>query len=227
MHTPTFCPELTHHAVSYVVPMEVEQTSRGERATHSLLSKNRIVFAGTPIDDSVGNLIVAQLLYLAQNDPTTRFRCTSTPRWCAGRRTGHIRHHAPNPAPGRNRAHRDCLQHGCGALGGCQRQAVRILIHQASAGVQGIAADIESARREILRLNARLKELMAAGAGQSLDQISHDINRDYWMNAHEAKDCGVVDMIVGQTAATAPADRVEAALITSPRGSASRARPAR
>ena len=109
---------------------------------------------------------------------------------------------------------------------GCQVQAVRILIHQASAGVQGIAADIESARREILRLNARLKELMAAGTGQSLDQISHDINRDYWMNAHEAKDCGVVDMIVGQTAATAPADRAEAALITSPRGSASRARPA-
>jgi ATP-dependent Clp protease protease subunit len=72
----------------------------------------------------------------------------------------------------------------------------RILIHQASAGIQGIAADIESARREILRLNARLKELMAAGTGQSLDQISHDINRDYWMSALEAKDYGVVDMIV-------------------------------
>jgi ATP-dependent Clp protease protease subunit len=102
----------------------------------------------------------------------------------------------------------------------------RILIHQASAGVRGNAADIEVHAREILRLIARLKELVAADTGQSLDQISHDINRDYWMSAQEAKDCGVVDMIVGQTAFTAPADRAEAALITSPRGSARRARPA-
>ena len=71
MNTPTFCAELTYHAVSYVVPMVVEQTSRGERGydIFSLLSKNRIVFVGTPIDDSVANLIVAQLLYLAQDDP--------------------------------------------------------------------------------------------------------------------------------------------------------------
>jgi ATP-dependent Clp protease protease subunit len=71
MHTPTFCPELTHHAVSYIVPMVVEQTSRGERGydIFSLLLKNRIVFVGTPTDDTVANLIVAQLLYLAQGDP--------------------------------------------------------------------------------------------------------------------------------------------------------------
>ena len=71
MHTPTFCPELTHHAISYVVPMVVEQTSRGERGydIFSLLLKNRIVFVRTPIDDTVANLIGAQLLYLAQGDP--------------------------------------------------------------------------------------------------------------------------------------------------------------
>ena len=71
MHTPTFCSELFHHAVSYVVPLVVEQTSRGERGydIFSLLLKNRIVFVGTPTDDTVANMIVAQLLYLAQGEP--------------------------------------------------------------------------------------------------------------------------------------------------------------
>ena len=107
---------------------------------------------------------------------------------------------------------------GAGAPGGrCQGQAggtarLRVLIHQASAGVQGTAADIEVHAREILRLDARLKDLMAADTGQSLERISHDINRDYWMSAQEAKDYGVVDMIVGQTATTAAADRAEAAI---------------
>ena len=88
----------------------------------------------------------------------------------------------------------------------------RVLIHQASAGVPGTAADIEVYAREILRLDARLKDFMAADTGQSLERISHDINRDYWMSAQEAKDYGVVDMIVGQTATTAAADRAEAAI---------------
>jgi ATP-dependent Clp protease protease subunit len=71
MDTPTFCPELTYHAVSYVVPLVVEQTSRGERGydIFSLLLKNRIVFVGTPTNDTVANLIVAQLLYLGKGDP--------------------------------------------------------------------------------------------------------------------------------------------------------------
>jgi ATP-dependent Clp protease protease subunit len=88
----------------------------------------------------------------------------------------------------------------------------RILIHQASAGVQGTAADIEVHAREILRLNARLKELMAADTGQDLERISRDINRDYWMSAQEAQDYGVIDMIHGQTEATQAADRAEAAV---------------
>ncbi len=88
MHTPTFCPELTHHAFSYAVPMVVEQTSRGERGYDiiSLLLKNRIVFEGTLNDDTVANLIVAQLLYLA-HDPDHEIQVyINTPRWCAGRR---------------------------------------------------------------------------------------------------------------------------------------------
>ena len=88
----------------------------------------------------------------------------------------------------------------------------RILIHQTSAGFQGTAADIEVQAREIIRLNARLQEMMAADTGQAVERIASDINRDYWMSAAEAKDYGVVDMIVGQTAATEAADRAEAAV---------------
>src|SRR5262249_26527466 len=87
-----------------------------------------------------------------------------------------------------------------------------ILIHQASAGVQGTAADIEVHAREILRLNARLKELMASDTGQDIERISHDINRDYWMSAPEARDYGVIDLIHGQTQISEAADRAEAAI---------------
>jgi ATP-dependent Clp protease protease subunit len=88
----------------------------------------------------------------------------------------------------------------------------RMLIHQASAGVQGTAADIEVHAREIIRLNARIKELMAADTGQPVERIEHDINRDYWMSALEARDYGLIDTIVGSTDASLAADRAEAAL---------------
>ena len=92
----------------------------------------------------------------------------------------------------------------------------RILIHPASAGFQGTAFDIEVQAREIIRMNARLQEMMAADTGQSVERLSHDINRDYWMSAAEAKDYGVVDLIVGQTDATVAADRAEAAVKDTP-----------
>jgi ATP-dependent Clp protease protease subunit len=88
----------------------------------------------------------------------------------------------------------------------------RILIHQASAGFQGTAADIEVQAREIIRINARLQEMMAADTGQPVERVAHDINRDYWMSASEAREYGVIDTIVGQTDATAAADRAEAAV---------------
>jgi ATP-dependent Clp protease protease subunit len=88
----------------------------------------------------------------------------------------------------------------------------RVLIHQASAGVQGTAADIEVHAREILRLNARLKQLMASDTGQDIERISHDINRDYWMSAQEARAYGVIDIIHGQTETSQAADRAEAAV---------------
>jgi ATP-dependent Clp protease protease subunit len=88
----------------------------------------------------------------------------------------------------------------------------RMLIHQASSGMQGTAADIEVHAREILRLNARIKELLSSDTGQNVERISQDINRDYWMSAIEAREYGLIDTIIGSTEATVAADRAEAAL---------------
>jgi ATP-dependent Clp protease protease subunit len=88
----------------------------------------------------------------------------------------------------------------------------RMLIHQASAGMQGTAADIEVHAREILRLNARIKELLSADTGQPVERIAQDINRDFWMSATEAMDYGLIDTIVGATEASLAADRAEAAV---------------
>jgi ATP-dependent Clp protease protease subunit len=203
----------------YSVPMVVEQTSRGERGydIFSLLLKNRIVFLGTPIDDVVANLIVAQLLYLAQEDPDREIQMyINSPggqvdAGLAIYDTMHlIQPQVATTCIGMAASMGAVLLAG-GAQG--KRSALpnsRILIHQTSAGFQGTAADIEVQAREIIRMNARLQEMMAADTGQSVERISHDINRDYWMSATEAREYGVIDMIVGQTEATAAADRAEA-----------------
>ncbi len=221
MKLPMTRDEIIERSVAYAVPMVVEQTSRGERAydIFSLLLRNRIVFLGTPIDDTVANLIIAQLLYLAQEDPERDVQMyVNSPG-------GHVdaglaiydTMHLIQPEVATTcvgmAASMGAVLLGGGAKG--KRSALpnsRILIHQASTGIQGTAADIEVHAREILRLNTRLKELMAHDTGQSLDKISNDINRDYWMSANEARDYGVIDMIVGQTEASHAADRAEAKL---------------
>jgi ATP-dependent Clp protease protease subunit len=209
------------HVLDYAVPMVVEQTSRGERAydIFSLLLKNRIVFLGTPIDDTVANLIVAQLLFLAQEDPDRDIQMyINSPGGSvdAGLAIYDTMHLIPPQVATTcvgMAASMGAVLLGGGARG--KRAALpnsRILIHQPSTGIQGTAADIEVHARETLRLNARLKELMAADMGQDIERLSRDINRDYWMSAHEAVAYGVVDQIVGQTEASAAADRAEAAV---------------
>jgi ATP-dependent Clp protease protease subunit len=205
--------------LAYSVPMVVEQTSRGERGydIFSLLLKNRIVFLGTPIDDVVANLIVAQLLYLAQEDPDREIQMyINSPggqvdAGLAIYDTMHlIQPQVATTCIGMAASMGAVLLAG-GAKG--KRSALpnsRILIHQTSAGFQGTAADIEVQAREIIRMNARLQEMMAADTDQSVERIATDINRDYWMSANEARDYGVIDVIVGQTEATAAADRAEA-----------------
>src|SRR5215210_440784 len=206
---------------AYMVPMVVETTSRGERASdiYSLLLRNRIIFLGTPIDDTVANLIVAQLLYLAQEDPERDIQLyINSPGGSidAGLAIYDTMHLIQPPVAtlcvGIAASMAAWLLAG-GEKG--KRTALpnsRILIHQASSGFQGTAADIEVQARELLRLEARMQELLAADTGQSVERISRDINRDYWMSAIEARDYGIIDSIVGQTDKTEAADRAEAAL---------------
>jgi ATP-dependent Clp protease protease subunit len=204
-----------------MVPMVVEQTSRGERASDifSLLLKNRIVFLGTPIDDTVANLIVAQLLFLAQDDPEREIQLyINSPGGSidAGLAIYDTMHLIQPPVA--------TLCVGIAAsmaawllAGGTKgkRAALpnsRILIHQAHSGFEGTAADIEVQARELLRLETRMQELLAADTGQSVERIAHDINRDYWMSAVEGLEYGVIDNIVGQTEKSLAADRAEAEL---------------
>ncbi len=207
--------------VNYSIPMVVEQTSRGERGydIFSLLLKNRIVFLGTPIDDAVANIVVAQLLYLSQDDPEREIQMyINSPggqidAGLAIYDTMHLIQPQVATTCVGMAASIGALLLGGGAKG--KRSALpnsRILIHQASDGFQGRASDIEVHAREILRMNARLQEMIAADTGQILERVAHDINRDYWMSAAEAMEYGVVDLIVGKTAVTTAADRAEAAV---------------
>jgi ATP-dependent Clp protease protease subunit len=206
---------------AYSVPMVVEQTSRGERAydIFSLLLRNRVIFLGTQVDDTIANLIVAQLLYLQQEDPD---------------RDIHMYINSPGGSTDAGLAIYDTMQlitpqvattcvgmaasMGAWLLAGGakgKRTALpnsRILIHQGSAGFQGTAADIDVQARELLRLEARMTELLSADTGQTVERIKQDINRDYWMSAIEAKEYGVIDSIVGATDATVAADLAEATL---------------
>jgi ATP-dependent Clp protease, protease subunit len=205
----------------YSVPMVVEQTSRGERAydIFSLLLRNRIIFLGTPVTEEVANTIVAQLLFLQQDDPDRDIQLyINSPGGDADAGLAiYDAMHLVAPDVGTT-----CVGMAASAAavilaGGAKgkRAALpnsRMLIHQASAGVQGTAADIEVHAREILRLNARIKELLSADTGQDVERISRDINRDYWMSALEAKDYGLIDTIIGATPASVAADRAEKAL---------------
>lgn len=209
---------------SYSVPMVVEQTSRGERGydIFSLLLRNRIIFLGTPVTEEVANVIVAQLLYLQQDD---------------AERDIQLYVNSPGGEVDAGLAIYDTMQLVTPAVsttcvgmaasaaavilaGGAKGKRLalpnsRMLIHQASAGVQGTAADIEVHAREILRLNARITQLLAADTGQTMERIAQDIDRDHWMSALEARDYGLIDAIVGATDATQAADKAEAAVAES------------
>src|SRR4051794_11487192 len=205
----------------YTVPMVVEQSSRGERAfdIFSLLLRNRIIFLGSEVNDTIANLIVAQLLYLQQEDPEREIQLyINSPGGSsdAGLAIYDTMQLIANPVSttciGMAASMGAWLLAG-GAKG--KRTALpnsRILIHQGSSGFQGTAADIEVQAREMLRLEARMVELLSADTGQSVERIKRDINRDYWMSATEAKEYGLIDSIVGATEATDAADLAEAAL---------------
>jgi ATP-dependent Clp protease protease subunit len=185
--------------------MVVEQTSRGERAfdIYSRLLNERIIFLGTPIDDQIANLIVAQLIHLESEDPDKDIS---------------IYVNSPGGSVYAGMAIYDTMQFikpdvsticcgiamSMGALllaGGTpgKRMALpnsKILIHQVSAGYQGQATDIEIHAREIIDMRRRLDEIIARHTGQPLERVSRDTERDYFMSAPEAAEYGIIDQVI-------------------------------
>jgi ATP-dependent Clp protease protease subunit len=192
-------------AENYVIPTVFEQTSRGERYfdIFSRLLKDRIIFLGTPIDDTIANLVMAQLLHLESEDPdkdiflyinspggsiTSLFAVYDTMQYikpavntvCMGMAASAAAVILAGGAEGK----RYGLPHA------------RIMLHQPHGGAQGQASDIEIQARLIVQMREQLNEILAHHTGQDLDKIERDTERDYWMLAEEAKQYGVIDGVL-------------------------------
>ena len=187
------------------MPFVVEQTHRGERSydIYSRLLKDRIVFLGVPIDDDVANVVIAQMLFLESEDPdkdinlyinspggsvtsglaiydTMQYVKPQVSTICMGQAASMAAVLLAAGAKGK----RISLPHS------------RIMIHQVMGGVQGQATDIDIHAREILRIKAKLNEILQKHTGQTLDRIAKDTERDYFMGAGEAKEYGLLDEIM-------------------------------
>ena len=193
------------YPVGGLVPMVVEQTSRGERAydIFSRLLKERIVIIGTPINDVVANLAVAQLLYLASEDPERPINMyVNSPGGVVYSGLGvydtmqYVACPVATICMGLAASMGSVLL-AAGASG--QRAALpnsRIMLHQPLGGAQGQAADIEIQAREVLWLKKRLFEILAHHTGKPVEQIEHDADRDYWLSSYEARDYGLIDNVL-------------------------------
>ena len=189
-----------------LIPMVVEQTNRGERAydIYSRLLRDNIIFIGTPIDDNVANLVTAQLLFLAAEDPekdislyinspggvvtagmaiydTMQFVKPDVTTICIGQAASIAALLLAAGTPGK----RFALPNS------------RVLIHQPTmGGLSGQATDIDIHAREILRIRASLNEIMAKHTNQPVEKIEHDVERDFWMSAQQAREYGIIDEII-------------------------------
>ena len=194
------------HALN-LVPMVVEQTSRGERAydIYSRLLKERVIFLVGPVEDNVANLIIAQLLYLESENPdkdinlyinspggsvtsglaiydTMQFIKPNVSTMCVGQAASM----GALLLAGGEKEKRYCLPHS------------RVMIHQPIGGFQGQASDIDIHAREILQARDRLNKILSAHTSQSLDTIKNDTERDNFMSANEAKDYGLIDEVLDE-----------------------------
>ncbi len=188
-----------------IVPMVVENTGRGERAydIYSLLLKERIIFLGTPIDDQVANVIVAQLLFLNHEDPEKEIRMyINSPggQIYAGLAIYDTMQIISNPintvAIGVTASFGTVLL-TAGTKG--RRYALpnaTIHMHQPLGGAQGQATDIAIQAKQIMRLKALLNDVMAKHTGQPLEVIERDLDRDYYLDAQQAVDYGLIDQII-------------------------------
>jgi ATP-dependent Clp protease, protease subunit len=191
--------------MSPLIPMVVEQTSRGERAfdIYSRLLNERIIFLGTPVDDQIANLIVAQLIHLESEDPDKDIS---------------VYVNSPGGSVYAGLAIYDTMQYikcevqticvgiamSMGALllaGGTKGKRMatpnsKILIHQVSSGFQGQATDIEIQAREVITLKRRLEEIISKHTGQDIEKVSKDMERDYFMTPEEATEYGIIDNVI-------------------------------
>ena len=194
-----------------LIPIVIEQTGRGERAydIYSRLLKERIIFIGTPIDDIVANLVIAQMLFLESEDPDKDI---------------HLYLNSPGGIVTSGLAIYDTMQYikprvstlcmgqaaSMGALlltAGEQgkRYALphsRILLHQPLGAFQGQATDIEIHAREILQIRERLNEILVYHTGQPLEKIQRETERDFFMSSEEAKEYGIIDEVINKKAST-------------------------
>ena len=190
---------------STLVPMVIEQTSKGERSfdIFSRLLRERIIFLGTPVDDMVANLIVAQLLLLDSENPEKDIMLyinspggSVTAGLAIYDTMQHIRADVQTICLGQA-ASMGAFLLCSGAKG--KRMALphsRVLIHQPLGGAQGQATDIEIQAQEILRIKKTLNEIMASNTGQSIKKIEKDTDRDYIMTPQEALEYGMIDKVI-------------------------------
>ncbi len=190
-----------------LIPMVVEQTNRGERAydIYSRLLKDNIIFIGTPIDDNLANLVVAQLLFLEAEDPekeisiyinspggaitaglaiydTMQFIRPDVTTYCIGQAASMAAVLLAAGTPGK----RFALPNS------------RVIIHQPSGGFSGQATDINIQAKEILRTRQRLNEILAQHTGQDISKIEQDVERDFIMTAEAAREYGIIDQVIAQ-----------------------------
>jgi len=205
--------------IENLIPMVVESSNRGERAydIYSRLLRDRIIFLGTPVEDQVANAIIAQMLFLAHDDPDQDIR---------------LYINSPGGVVYSGLAIYDTMQMikpdvatfcmGMGAsmaavllAGGAQGKRfalpnARVMVHQGSAGFRGNVPDIEVAARETLNLTTKLTEILAQHTGQPFDKVKRDTERDYYMTAREAKDYGIIDEVLEPSAKAGAIDRIGA-----------------
>ncbi len=194
-----------------LIPMVIEQTGRGERAydIYSRLLKERIIFLGTPIDDNVANLIIAQLLFLAAEDPDKDiFLYINSPGGIISSglaildTMNYIKPDVVTNCVGQA-ASMGAILLAAGAKG--KRFALplaRVMIHQPLGGVEGQATDIEIHTKEILRIRKILNEILSKSTGQPLERIDKDTDRNFFMSAPEAKDYGILDEVISKSPST-------------------------
>jgi ATP-dependent Clp protease protease subunit len=192
-----------------LVPMVIEQTGRGERAydIYSRLLRDNIIFIGTPIDDNIANLVIAQMLFLAQEDPEKDIQLyinspggSITAGMAIYDTMQYVKNDVTTICIGQAASMAALLLSAGQAKKRLALPNSRILIHQPSmGGLSGQATDIDIHAREILRMREITNQLLSKHSGQKLDKVEKDVERDFIMNAQQAKEYGIIDDIIYKT----------------------------